>query len=299
MRYGELIRSTFEIARRNPRLWFFGLFAGGGFSYSFNFDFSSKERGGSDGAVQQAPDALDPGVLVAIVVGGLLLIVLFLVLAVISHGGLASSVAAIDRGERRGFADTWRAGRARFWRVLGLGVLLFLIGLAALLVVVAPLAGIVVAGFVLSDSVAVAVVAVLAVILLALAAIAFVFIPLTAIAHFALRTLVLRGERVTESLRAGWRLFRRNFGRSLLLWLIVFGITLGIGLAILLAALLLAAPAIVLAVTGSPAALAVAIVTGVILVPLLLIASAAVGTFGHGYWTLAFVRLEQSAPAYG
>jgi hypothetical protein len=33
------------------------------------------------------------------------------------------------------------------------------------------------------------------------------------------------------------------------------------------------------------------VIAGVILVPLLLVATGAIGTFSHAYWTLAYLRL--------
>lgn len=295
MRYGELIQDTFEIVRRNRFLWFFGFFVGGS---SFNFSYSN-ESGRGDGSGPAtgtgAADPLDPGILIAILAGAVLLIAVFIVLSVISHGGLADSVAAIDRGEARGFRSTWRAGRARFWRVLGLGVLLFLLALVVVIAVALPLVGLVAGTFALTDAVLARVLAGVGAFVLALAALVLVLIPFWIVAQFALRALVLDRERITDSIRAGWRLFRRNFGRSLLLFLIVFGIGLAATLAIFLAVLVLAAPAIVLFIVGSPAVLTVAIVTGVIVAPLFLVAYGALGAFSHGFWTLAYMRVESPA----
>ncbi len=291
MRYGELIKDTFEIVRRNRFLWFFGFFAGGS-SFNFSYSNASGRGDGSGPAAGAGADPLDPGILIAIVVGAVLLIALFIVLSVVSHGGLADSVAAIQRGEPRGFRSTWRAGRARFWRVLGLGVLLFLLALALLLAVALPLAGLVAGTFALTEALLARVLAGVGVFILAFVALVLILIPLWIVAQFALRALVLDGERITDSIRAGWRLLRRNFGRSLLLFLILLGIGLAATLAIFLAVFVLAAPTIVLLIIGSSAATAVAIVTGVIVVPLFVVAVGALGAFNHGFWTLAYTRLE-------
>ena len=293
MSYGALIRDAFSIAWRNRYLWFFGFFAASG-APSFNYDYSY-EAPGARGAGETASSPLDPGVLIALLLGGLLLLVLFIVLSVISHGGLADSVAAIDRRERRSFRATWRAGRTTFWRVLGLGILLILLGLALVIATLVPIGGVLAIGFLAIDEVAAEVIAVVLAIVLGLAALVFVFIPFTVIAQFALRELVLGGTGMRAAIGAGWRLFRRNFGRSLLVWVIDFGISLGVGLAILLAALLLAAPLLVLGFSGSEATLVVGIVTGLVLVPLFIVAVAAVGAFRHAYWTLAYLRLEPPA----
>ena len=56
--------------------------------------------------------------------------------------------------------------------------------------------------------------------------------------------------------------------------------------------LVLFIPTIALAVAGySTAAIIAGVIAGVILVPLLLVATGAIGTFSHTYWTLAYLRL--------
>jgi hypothetical protein len=37
------------------------------------------------------------------------------------------------------------------------------------------------------------------------------------------------------------------------------------------------------------------VIAGVILVPLLLVATGAIGTFSHAYWTLAYLRVTAAA----
>lgn len=297
MGYGALIGDAFRIAWRNRYLWFFGLFAAGtGGSYTYGDGRGDRAYGGG---IRDGAEPLDPGILIAILGGALLLFLVFLALSVISNGGLADSVAAIDRGERRGFGATWRAGTSRFWRVLGLGILLVLLAIALVLAVAVPIGGLVAVAFLLTDSVAFQVIAAILAIVLGVVAFLFLFIPFAVIAQFALRELVLGGTRMTAAIGGGWRLFRRNFGRSLLVWLIELGIALGAYLALFLAAGLLAIPFIVLLVSGSEASLIVGIVTGVIVVPLVLIASGAIGAFRHAYWTLAYLRIEARPPAPG
>lgn len=99
-----------------------------------------------------------------------------------------------------------------------------------------------------------------------------------------------------DSFRRGFGLFRRNLGRSLLVWLISLGLSLGVGIALLISALIvgliLFLPTIALGLAGySTAAIATGAVAALILLPLFLVASGAVGTFNHAYWTLAYLRL--------
>ena len=63
-------------------------------------------------------------------------------------------------------------------------------------------------------------------------------------------------------------------------------------MALLLVGLLLALPAIILAVADlTTAAIVAAVIAALVLVPLLVVASGAIGAFNHSYWTLAYLRL--------
>ena len=214
----------------------------------------------------------------------------------VSAGGLAESVAAIDRGEERRFSSTWRAGIGNFWRVLGQAILLFLIGLGLLLVVLL-IAGLpIVLTFVLSESVG-ARVAVSALFgILGFLMIIVFYVALSIIGQFALRGLVVDRERIAHSIAAGYGLLRRSLGRSLLVWLINLGLSIGIGIAVLVVVLIvgffLFLPTILLAVAEyATAAVVAGVVAGLILLPIFLVISGAVGAFSHAYWTLAYLRL--------
>jgi hypothetical protein len=305
MNYGDLIGDAFRITLRNRFLWFFGFFAGGtGLNYLGNVpsqvgnfnpdDFQSSSTMLS--AMQLGQGIGSAALIVGIVIVVLILVLFFIIMSIISQGALADSVAAIDRGEGRRFGSAFGTGVGNFWRVLGYFVVFFLVGIGLLLVVGIPVALLIGGTFAATESVGAritvaAVVGILAVLLLIV-----VFIPLTIIAQYALRDVVVRRERVLGSVGSGYGLFRRNIGRSLLLWLIHLGLSIGIGIALILVLLIvglvLAIPAIALAVAGyTTAAIVAGVIALVILIPLLLVATGAIGTFSHAYWTLAYLRL--------
>jgi hypothetical protein len=114
------------------------------------------------------------------------------------------------------------------------------------------------------------------------------------VGQFALREAVVRRERVFTSITNSYRLFRRNLGKSLLLWFIqiVVGVAAGILFAItlLIVAALLGIPSVLLLVlVGKSVGIGAFVLAGVVF--LIVVLAAAMGTFNHAYWTLAYLRL--------
>jgi hypothetical protein len=220
------------------------------------------------------------------------------VLSMISQGALAESVAALHRGETRSFGSAFRVGTANFWRVFGLKVLFFLIALGLVLVIFLPVVLGALAAFSLTDSTGLRVLAVVLGVLFVFVALIVVFLPFAIVNQFGLRELVVSRRRITESIAGGFRLFRRNIGRSLLVWLIQLAVMLGLGIAVLVALVIFGAillgPAIALFATDHGTAGVVAGVVGgvLFLVPVFVI-SGAIGAFNHAYWTLAYLRLVE------
>ncbi|HEV2093051.1 MAG TPA: hypothetical protein VGR18_07795 [Rubrobacter sp.] len=308
MNYGDLIKDAFAVSWRNKFLWFFGFFAGGtGTNFlgnvpsgGGNFDGGDFEQSGAVGlAAQVGPGIFENAALiVALVVVGVVILLAFIAMSLISQGALAENVAAIDGGEGRRFSSGWRAGLRNFWRVLGYYVVFFLIALGLLVAIGVPIALLVAGAFAVTDSiggrVAVAVLAGLLGILLLIV----VFVPLSIVAQYALRGIVVRREGVFASVGGGYGVFRRNVGRSLLLWLINLGLGIGVGIAVLIGLLLvglvLFLPTILLVFAEyTTAAVVAGIAAGVILLPILLAVSGATGAFFHSYWTLAYLRLTE------
>jgi hypothetical protein len=223
-------------------------------------------------------------------------VTIWLALYAISRGALAESVAAIDRGEERRFSSTWRAGVSHFWRVVGQVTVISLIWLCLALVISLLGTLLVVGTYAATGSIAARVLVVAVGTILLLPLLVVVSVVLGIVGQFALRELVVGGQGVLASIGSGYRLFRRNIGRSLLLLLIQVGIALGVGgvmfTVLAVAGLLLSAPVTVLSSSGQNVASAVVgVVLGLVFsVPFIVLASA-VGVFHQAYWTLAYLRL--------
>ena len=306
MNYGNLIGDAFKITLRNRYLWFFGFFAGGTTGFNVptnvpsgggNFNLDDFQQSSTMLSAAQFGQGLGNGVIIAgLVVVVLILALFFFFMAVVSQGALADSVAAIDRGDRRGFGSTFRSGLGNFWRVLGYFVVFILIAIGLLLVIGIPVALLIGGTFVATQAVGARIAVAVVVGLVAVLALIVVFVPLSIVGQYALREIVVRRERILGSVGSGYAIFRRNIGRSLLILLIQVGLSIGIAIAFLLAILIvglvLALPAIALAVAGSSTGVWIAGgIALLIFIPLFLVATGAIGTFSHAYWTLAYLRL--------
>lgn len=299
MNYGDLLSEAFRLTWRNRFLWFFGFFVGGAsFNVPSNF-------GGQQGApFEAAPGpvrwisenlALFLTLVITLVVA---IALVYIVLAMLSHGALAESVAALHRGESRRFGLAWRAGTANFWRVLWLKGLIFLMALGLALLILLPVGLGVVAVLAATDSTGVRVLFIVLLVLVGFLALIFVFLPFAIINQFALRELVVGRRRVLESIASGFGLFRRNIGRSLLVWLLQLGVMLGLGIATIVVVVILGAillgPAIALfAAEQTTAAIVVGIVGGLLFLVPLFVISGALSAFNHTYWTLAYLQLTE------
>ena len=311
MNYGDLIKDSFRLTLRNRYLWFFGFFAAGvGANFGSNVptsfpgtprDFENFDPGSmtiSPALIAQS--GLGGGavaLIAALIAMALLLFLLVIALSLLSRAALVESAAAVDRGEERRFASAWRAGMDGMWRVLGLGILFFLLGLGLFLAVALPVGvgiGIV---FAATQSVAARVIVTVLISLVALVLFAVIFIPYAIIGQLAMRRMLLAGEGIAGCIGGGYRLFRRNIGSSLLVWLIRLALTIGLNIALLLAALIVGVilflPTIALVFAElTTAAIITGVIAGLILLALFLVASGALGTFGSAYWTLAYLRLQ-------
>jgi membrane-anchored glycerophosphoryl diester phosphodiesterase (GDPDase) len=306
MSYGDLIRDAFRISWRNKYLWFFGFFAGGSGanllgnvpSSGGNLDGGDFEQSGASGLAAQVGPGIfgNAALIVALVVVGVVLLLAFVVMSLISQGALSENVAAIDRGEGRRFSSGWRAGLRNLWRVLGYYVVFFLIAIGLLIAIGVPIALLIAGTFAATDSVGARIGVAVLVGLLGVLLLILVFVPLSIIGQYSLREIVVRREGVFASVGGGYRVFRTNVGRSLLLWLINLGLGIGVGIAVLIGLLLvglvLFLPTILLVFAeGTTAAVVTGIIAGVILLPIVLVVSGATGAFFHSYWTLAYLRL--------
>ena len=313
MNYGEVISAAFRIAWRNKFLWVFGFFIAGGGSIVTPSNFGTPPQ--AQPTSSQPPAWLanlgrwvtENGVLAVVIAAAvfLALVLFFVAVGALCQGALISSVVALDRGEDGRFSSAWRAGVSNFWRVLSMVLIIALISLLLFVALSAVFALVVFGLFfgalpAVDSSAARAIIIVLGILLLLLAAVLFIVVSFAIgiVAQYALRDRVLERGGIRASIVSGYRLFRRNLGKSVLLMLIQFGIGFAVAIVLFIATtvagLLISIPvtALTSAGSGTAAVVVVTVVSSLIVSVPLFILSGALGTFNHSYWTLAYLRLK-------
>ena len=303
MNYGDLIGEAFRIAWRNRFLWVLGFLLGGATVVSPT-DFGTVSTN-EPAWTQDLGRWIENNVGLAILVLALTILVIilvFLALFTLCRAALTESIGAIARGERRGFGSTLRGGLSYFWRVLLQTLLVGLISLAVVIPVYLLLAAAFVglfAGIAATDSTAARVVIALAcvvAILLLVVALVIASVALAIVGQLALRDLILGHSGIVSSIGNGYRIFRRNLGRTLLLLVMQIAIALGTSIVlyivVTLLRLLFSIP--VTALSGSWVSTTVAIAGSLLFSLPVFVLAGFLGTFYQAYWTVAYLRL--SAP---
>jgi hypothetical protein len=316
MNYGQLIRDAWRITWRHPFLWVLGLFAGGTASASFG----SGGRGGGYGGPPPSTIGDRPlpgldmgfdsvalwmadhvGLIVALAAILALIGLVWLVVSLISQGGLAGATADFASGHPSSLGRAWRIGLHLFWRYAGLWLLLIVAVTLIGAVIAAAVALIVGLSAIVDRAVWVVAPAVLVGLVLVLAGIAAGVIA-SIVVPFAQRAIVVRDVGPLAALRDGWLVLRRHPGASLLVWLIDVALTVAAGLVItilmVVAVAALGIPALGLwarfeLTTPTIAYLAMA---GVAVLGVLLASMSVVNTFFWSYWTIAYLRLRADRP---
>lgn len=293
MDYGKIFKRSIKITWKNKFLWIFGLLGsqGGG------CNIPSGGGPSGDGADFEGFEQLglgsfgdfwaQYGQLIGLIVFGLILLgLVFFILSIIFRGGLIHSVNQLNEDLPTGFGDGWRAGVRHFWRLLGLTMLFFLIIMALMI----PFIVIAIAAAVSGEGApAVLILTLIPLVLLLM----LVIFASTIVLELSQRELIIADQRIVASLKAGWRLFTRNIGRSIVLWLIPLGSAIAFFTGLIFALLILAIPFVIL---GIAAGLAAGIIGGLLLlVPLLFLAAGFFGAYTSAIWTTGYRELKNLA----
>ncbi len=220
MDYGKLFSRSFEIAWQHKWLWVFGMFAGGMGSINFDFFPTFDQSFFEPHRFDQAAETT-----LMLIPAFLLMAVAYLLAYCVSTGGIIDGVNRITRTDEHGLGVSFSVGVDMIWRILGLGIIYFVIQLGimgaivgGLMLLAIPL-GLASSGG-LNDSGATAGLVILFLILVIPFVAAWTCVWTSNMA-LAQRSLVIRNNSIADAMVEGWKLFRQNLGKSILVWLVI------------------------------------------------------------------------------
>ena len=275
MNYGELVKKSLDIMWKFKYLWIFGFFAewgsGGG---AGNIPGESRDRLG--GFLLD----INPAIILTLILIALAVFVLFLVLYIISKGGLIHSIAKINGGESSSLGEGWRSGLKNFWRLLGIWVLLVLSGITFALLIIGPL----IAFFIISLPLGI----LSAVVLIPL----FIagIIALILIGIYADRICVLEQKGIIDSIAEGWNTLKKNLGQSIIVGLISIASYIVFIIGFLIVGAMLAIPFVVMGFINLVVGLGLGIMVALIYI---VITTGIWGAYAYSLWTLTYLDLKR------
>lgn len=297
MDYVDILKRAWRVTWGHKTLWVLGLFAGGystgsggGGLRGYSFDTGSTPEG-PEGYIEAAAEWMQANIELVVVAAIALVIlgVIMWVLSIAATGGLVRLVDDLERGHWSGAARGWGAGFAVWGRV-------FLVGLILVVPVVIVLGGIALLGVVFAVGAARGGEETVAGAIIGMCGLIALLVPLVLVAGFivgvlhllAIRFAVLFDMPATGAIGAAWRSFRGRFKDVLLMWLVMFGVGIAYGFAMAFVAVVLFVPAVLVGLAGG---IGPAVGLGAIGGLVMLVPSAAYGTFASSAWTVFFRRL--------
>jgi len=285
MQYGKIISTGFGQAWKHKTLWIFGLFISGGMSFNV-FDITKRSDTGNWRRVQCSPGerfSRQQSFHYCVSGGGHHPGHHLVHRAhTISTGGLIDAGGQLKRNETYSFGKAVRAGLTFFWRVLGLGILTFVVVLAFILFLV--LVGVV--AFVIHTAIGVFV--------------AFDSHPDIYSRHIhcgyyvrhGQSTIVIRNDRVFDAITDGFNLWKSHLGPSVAYTFIY----IAIGIAVFLGILLIAISAVLPFVGVAFVNLIVALIVGIpVVLAILLVVEGFSGSAMHLMTTEFYFQLVDEA----
>jgi hypothetical protein len=306
MDYGSLINRAWQITWRWKVLWILGFLASLGRMWSSGNNATYTTESGDWQRLQglQFPPEL-VGLLCALGCVAVILMLLVWVVSIMARGGLIAGVRDIEEEGSTTFSSAWRAGRSRFWTLLGIGVLaaipMFILAFVLALMLAAGIAVSTQAGAGsgdLSGSWA-------AIVPLALCGatlccgLILVGLVLGQIRIYAERAAIIEGLGWIDAFRRGWQVLRNNLGPTIVVWLIL--LVLGMIIVFMIAAVTAVLLLPMVALMGGAGFRAWAVVPlacgGLIGIVVVAVVASILETFTSALWTLAFRELSGPLPA--
>jgi len=280
MGYGDLLGKAFSTAWKYKYLWLLGFFVAGMSIPSSQFDFGEHD-------IDRFGSYFSPaewGFILFIGIAILFVILILLVLNRICAGGLIANTARIERAESHNLSLAWDAGLRYFWRLVGLFIcfLFLFIGTAGIAVVLGIIA------------------AAIETVLLILSLIVLIpllfacFFVLAIIGSYAERFIVLENQGVFTAIESGFRLFKKEPGKSTAMGFIALIVSVSLGIGAWITFMIMIVPLVGIGMLNLLAAL----IPGLLIVlPLMILVSAYLGTYRSCLWTFFFMQFRGTPAA--
>jgi len=283
MEYGKIIATGWSQAWKHKTLWIFGFLISGGNGLNIlNYSEDLDKIGLSQGDLYQTRQFIVEHMYL-IVLLGLMAFVAFLIWIVLNKiaiGGMISAAGQMKRGETYSFTRSFGEGASNFWKLLGIGILMFII-LAAFIIFLGLIG---VAGFLIH--VALGILALVVILPILIVGIYIVTITVA----MAERFIVLEKRPVFDSISDGYSLWKSNLGPSLIYSLIYLGLSIAIGLGIMVIVLFTVIPFVAVGFVN----LLMAILIGIpVILLILLVVEGYTGSAMHLMTTEFFFRLKE------
>ena len=288
-----VLKRAWTVTWRYRILWLFGLFAGGasstgGSNYQFgtgDFDEATFRQFEQFGYWIEENIALVFAAAAAFALVGLALFVI----SIAAKGGLVHLVNNAEEGREVRGMDGWSAGFRVWFRVFGIGFVLFapivLISGLLLLAIFAPLVGSLVSGGAPGPE---AFVGMCGGVLFGGALLLVVGVIAGVLDTLGVRHAVISGTGVFRSIGAAWSDLRSRFKDVAVMWLLMFAVGIAYGIAVGMVAAVFGVAIAVAVLGGSIWGAAVA---GAVLGLVLLLPTAIYSAFISTVWTIFYRRL--------
>jgi len=320
MDYGEIIRRAWRITKKYKYLWIFGfilaLFGGrggggrGGYngsnlSNSFQYTFRRREIALST-VFQQFLFKLQ-----SFLINNISLIILFaifmiilaitgFILYIIADGGLIGSVKNIDDGEENSLKKGFKIGSHYFWRMLGKNLLIALIVILIVLFLIFSFLAIYFLTPISQNKpfslYNIGIILVFIILFFILMIPFMIFLRI--LNDYSSRFIVIKNNRIIESIKNSFKLIISNVKHTIIIALILFAIGIIVSIILFIIFLIIAIPAALLIFSiyriGS---IAFSLVLAALALLFLIILSAFLNgirkTFSSSTWTLTFLQLTK------
>jgi hypothetical protein len=311
MDFGAIISRAIKVTWQHKVLWILGFLValgGGGMgNVSSNPQITNRFSNGDMPWVQdmmQNPSIILAAISALLCVLAIVGIILWVV-GLIAKGGLIAGVQQVETEGKTTFGGAWRVGVNRFWRMLGLNLLIF-IPIVIVIVVLGVIMVLMFGGAIAAsmsggsrnnnDGAMGGLIAGGVAIFCCLFCVSVIVgIISAALQVFGERAIVLENLGVTESIGRAWRVFRANLGNIILLALVmlvisfIFGLIGGLAVGVILLPTLL--PVITEGINSGVISTGATIVAvlGVLVASILgAIINTLFITFNSAAWTLAY-----------